>query len=90
MPIQESVDVDLQDLYDQVLAGFSDDLPPELPTPVTQNKASPPDLDSLYSSYIEDSTDSPSKLPRSNSYTIASQRTPISTSLPSTSLVCFD
>ena len=81
MPTPElpSVDVDLQDLYEQVLAGFNDDSFPELPTPVAQNKASPSDLESLYSSYAEDSTDPSSKLARNTSYTIASQRTQTST-----------
>ena len=81
MPTPElpSVDVDLQDLYEQVLAGFDDDSFPELPTPVAQNKASPSDLESLYSSYAEDSTDPSSKLARNTSYTIASQRTQTST-----------
>lgn len=93
MPTPElpTVDVDLQDLYEQVLAGFNDESFPELPTPVAQNKASPSDLESLYSSYAEDPTDSPSyKLSRNMSYTIASQRTHTSTRSRSTSLVCFD
>lgn len=81
MPTPElpSVNVDLQDLYEEVLAGFNDDPFPELPTPVAQNKTSPSDLDSLYSSYAEDSADPSSKLARNTSYTIASQRTQIST-----------
>ena len=81
MPTPElpTVDVDLQDLYDQVLSGFNDDAFPELPTPVAQNKASPSDLESLYSSYAEDTTDPSSKLSRNLSYTVASQRTQIST-----------
>ena len=93
MPTPElpPVDVDLQDLYEQVLAGFNDELFPELSTPVAQNKATPSDLESLYSSYAEDSTDNPSsKLSRNMSYTIASQRTPTSTRSRSISLVCFD
>ncbi|KAF9646313.1 hypothetical protein BDM02DRAFT_3118807 [Thelephora ganbajun] len=75
MPTPElpPVDVDLQDLYEQVLAGFKDDSSPELPTPVAQNKASPSDLESLYHSYAEDSTDPSSKLSRNTSHTIASQ-----------------
>ena len=90
MPTPElpSVDVDLQDLYEQVLAGFNDESFPELPTPVAQN---PSDLESLYSSYAEDSIDSPSsKLSRNMSYTIASQRTQSSTQSRSTSFVGFD
>ena len=81
MPTPElpAVDVDLQDLYDQVLAGFKDDTFPELPTPVALNKASPSDLESLYSSYAEDMTDPSSKLSRNLSYTVASQRTRTST-----------
>jgi len=77
MPTPElpPVDVDLQDLYEQVLAGFNDEHFPELPTPVSQNKASPSDVDSLYSPYTEDPTDPSSKLVRNTSYTIASQRT---------------
>jgi hypothetical protein len=88
MPTPElpSVDIDLQDLYEQVLAGFNDNLSPELPTPVTQNKASPSDLDSLYSSY-EDPADHSSKLPRTTSYTIASQRAQTSTWSLSISLI---
>ena len=87
MPTPElpPVDVDLQDLYEQVLAGFTDDPPPELPTPVS-HKANPSDLDSLYSSYAEDSADPSSKLSRNTSYTIASQRTQTS---PFISLLCF-
>lgn len=91
MPTQESfVDMDLQDLYEQVLAGFSDDPHPQFPTPVPQTKASPSDLDSLYSSYIDESVDPPSKLPRTSSYTIASQRTPISAFPSFTSFVFFN
>jgi len=77
MPTPElpSVDVDLQDLYEQVLAGFDDDSFPEFPTPVAQNKSTPSDLESLYSSYAEDSTNPSTKLARNTSYTIASQRT---------------
>lgn len=74
-PDLPTVDVDLQDLYDQVLSGFNDDTFPELPTPIAQNKASPSDLESLYSSYAEDTTDPSSKLARNLSYTVASQRT---------------
>lgn len=92
MPTPElpSVDVDLQDLYEQVLAGFNDDSFPELPTPVAQNKASPSDLDSLYSSYADDSTDPSPMLSRNTSYTIASQRTQTSTRSRLVSLGCFD
>jgi hypothetical protein len=73
MPASD-LDVDLQYLYEQVLAGFSDESPPEHSTPVAQNTAGPSDLDSLYSSYIDDSTDPSSyRLPRTQSYTIASQ-----------------
>lgn len=87
MPASE-LDVDLQDLYEQVLAGFSDDSPPDHPTPVAQNTAGHSDLDSLYSSYIDDSTDPSYRLPRTQSYTIASQRTQTSTRSHSISLIC--
>lgn len=92
MPTPElpSVDVDLQDLYEQVLAGFNEDTFPEFPTPVAQNKASPSDLESLYSSYADDSTDPSSKLSRNTSYTAASQRTQTPTRSRFISLVCFD
>lgn len=92
MPTPElpSVDVDLQDLYEQVLAGFNDDAFPELPTPVALTKASPSDLDSLYSAYAEDSTDSSPKLARNTSYTIASQRTQTSNRFRFAFLICFD
>ena len=90
-PEPPTVDADLQDLYDQVLAGFNDESFPELPTPVAQNEASPSHLDSLYTSYAEDPTNSPSyKLSRNMSYTIASQRTHTSIWSRSTSLICFD
>ena len=63
MPTPEfpSFDVDLQDLYEHVLAGFNNDPFPELPTPVAQNKASTLDLEPLYS-YAGDSTAPSSKL----------------------------
>ena len=49
MPTQEpAVDVDLQDLYKQVLAVFNDGLPPEIPTPFGHNKTGPSNLESLY------------------------------------------
>jgi len=92
MPTPElpSVDVDLQDLYEQVLAGFNDEPFPELPTPVAQKKASPSNPESIFTSYPEDSIDPSSKLSRNTSYTIASQRAHTSTQFCSIPLVCFD
>lgn len=92
MPTPElpSVDVDLQDLYEQVLAGFNDEHSPELPTPIAQKRANPSDPESLYNSYAEDPTDPSSKLSRNASYTIASQRTQTSTWSRSVPPVCFD
>jgi hypothetical protein len=64
-------DEDLQDLYDQVLAGFADETFPDLPTPYGPSSRPPNndrDLDTVVSSYEYGDEPSDSKLNRTPSF----------------------